>query len=129
MDVAALIREKGIKATAQRIAVYNAISELGHCSAEEVATKVRCDYPSITIATVYCILDSFDHCGLIARLSTPSGKIHYDVTAHPHHHIYHSDGMITDYEDKELAEYLNRYFAGKKINNQDIKGVKLQLFL
>ncbi len=128
MDIAQKIREVGIKATTQRMVVYSALMELGHTSAEEVATTVRMDHPSITVATVYSILDSFCNSGLISRLSTPSGKIHYDVTPYPHHHIYHKDGTITDYEDAELSELLSNYFKNKSIGNE-IESLKLQLFV
>ncbi len=128
MDIAQKIREMGIKATTQRVVVYSTLMELGHTSAEEVATIVRASHPSITIATVYSILDSFCTSGLISRLSTPSGKIHYDVTPYPHHHIYHKDGTVTDYNDPELSAILENYFRGKDIGNE-IESLKLQLFV
>ncbi len=129
MEIIEKIRSTGIKATTQRRAVYCALSALGHASADEVAVAVRSDYPAITVATIYRVLDSFCEVGLISKLSTPSGKMQYDITAHDHAHIIDKSGTISDYDDDVLNEMISNYFEGKTVNGAKINSVKVQLFI
>ncbi len=129
MEIAEKIRAVGIKSTSQRRIVYKVLSERGHASAEEIATSVRKADPSITVATVYRILESFKAAGLIAELSTATGKLHYDITSSTHHHVYMPDGEIVDLEDSEIEQIISSYFMGKMINGKSIKSVKLQVYV
>lgn len=128
MDITKIIRNAGIKATAQRKAIYKVLKELGHASADDVACKVRVNEPSITVATVYRVLDSFCEVGLTSRLCTTSGKMHYDITPYDHVHIIDGNGNIQDYEDDTINRTLEAYFSGKSINGKEIKNIKVQLF-
>ncbi len=128
-EITQILKNVGLKATQQRITVYKALDKMGHTSAEAVTTLVREKDPKITVASVYRILDSFANENIISRLSTPSGKMHYDITPTVHHHVYHKDGTITDLEDQKLAEIIENYFAEKNINGQKISEVRLQVFM
>lgn len=128
MEIVKKIRDAGIKATVQRVAVYCALTELGHASTDEVFELVRSEYPAITVATVYRVLDLFCEVGLISKLSTPSGKMRYDVTPHDHAHIISGDGVITDYMDDRLTAIIADYFKSNTVGGARIESIKVQLF-
>lgn len=128
MNITEIIRKAGIKSTAQRRAIYKVLMDLGHASADDVASLVRQSEPAITVATVYRVLDSFCEAGLTSRLCTTSGKMHYDITPYDHVHIIDGCGNISDYQDDTINRTLEAYFRGKSVNGKEIKNIKVQLF-
>lgn len=127
MKIADLLRSKGIKVTPQRLAVYGALSTLCHASVEEIAAKVAQNNPTITVATVYNVLDCMAANGIITRLNTPKGKMYYDISTHVHHHIIDNDGAIIDYDNDELTALIDNYINAHPLSNFDIKRISIQL--
>lgn len=121
------LRHIGVKVTPQRIAVYQALAELCHASVEEVIVKVASQHPTITIATVYNVLDCFAERGVITRLNTPKGKMYYDISTHDHHHIIADDGTIIDYENTELTNLINDYINSHPLKSFAIERISVQL--
>lgn len=128
MELSKKMREKGIKVTPQRRAVYKVLEQLCHCSVEEVVSAVTQQNPDITVSTVYNVLDSFAQRGLISRLSTPKGKLYYDITEAAHHHIFVDDDEIIDIKDEELTEIISAYLARKPLDGLEIDGLSLQIY-
>ncbi len=128
-DIRTKIAEKGLKVTPQRVIILEAICKLGnHPSAENIIDYIQKNYPSIAVGTVYKVLDTFVENRLIKRVHTAAGVMRYDGNTKKHHHLYSSDsGIIEDYEDKELDQLLENYFANKKINDFNIEEVVLQI--
>ena len=111
-----LIRAAGLKVTPQRIAVYQAMLKLGHASPDMVVAKVAANHPTLTVATVYNILESFEKNGILSRLSGPDVKMYFDVSTHQHCHLYCSKTQkYLDYKDPELEHILVDYLNDKKI--------------
>ncbi len=80
-------RENRLKVTPQRIAVYNMLAgNKTHPTVEQVFVEVRKNIKSISLDTVYRILNSFTQIGLIQRLSH-GNAVRYDGNAMPHHHF------------------------------------------
>ena len=123
------LTEFGMKATHQRIVVYNALQQMYiHPSAEEVYTIIHNDNPSISLATVYNTLDSFVDAKLIAKVSSQEGKSRYDFNTHHHHHIYVTNtDEIIDYHDAELQELIEAYLKKKNISNLTIQELQLHI--
>ncbi|MBF9252352.1 transcriptional repressor [Pontibacter sp. 172403-2] len=119
-----------LKATHQRIVVFEALTELHghHPTAEEVYQRLKPANPSISLGTVYKTLDTFVDTGLIFRvLSEESGK-RYDANAMAHSHIYCSNTKeIIDFEDAELDRLLTEFFQKRNMSNFEIKGFSVQL--
>ena len=69
------IQKGGLKATPQRIAVYSALLKLGHASADMVGEEVKEVFPSLTIATIYNVLESFVQAGLVVRRFSSNNKM------------------------------------------------------
>ena len=91
---------------------------------EEVATS----YPSMTIATIYNVLESFVNAGLLVRRFSSNNKMYFDVNVYEHAHFYDTDeNSYEDFNDPELVKMVLDYIATKKIEHFDIKSVDIQL--
>ena len=123
------LKEKGLKVTPQRIAIFEAIFKLNnHPSAENIIAHLREDNPHIAVGTVYKVLDSLVKNELLEKVKTESGTVRYDPLLSKHHHLYCVDtDEIQDFEDAELDNLVNEYFKKKKIKNFQILAIKLQL--
>lgn len=123
------ITSKGLKATVQRIYVYDALlNTREHPTAEEIYKAVSQKLPSVSLSTIYNTLETLLNHNLIAKVQSENGIARYDAYVETHHHIYSEDGeIIADYYDEELDKILNDYFSKKKINDYEIKEIKLQI--
>jgi Fur family peroxide stress response transcriptional regulator len=120
--------EKRLKATPQRLAVFQALMELKHPYAEDVVEFVREKNPTVSVATVYNTLDTFEQNDLLFKLETGNGKMRYDGGMHKHFHIYDLEtDCVIDYQNKELDTYLTDYFSKVKIEGVEIKDIRLQI--
>lgn len=84
-----VFKEKKLKLTPQRIAVYNFLkSTKEHPSAETIYKALIEDYPTMSLATVYKTLKVLVEVGLVQELNVGEGNFRYDgmTTAHPHIH-------------------------------------------
>lgn len=128
IETKALIQANGLKATPQRIAVYLTLKELGHASADMVYDRVISNYPTLTVATVYNILESFVDKGLINRLSSSNVKMYFDINTYPHCHLY-SDTThhYVDFDDQELIDIVNDHFKKRNIKGFIPSGVEVHI--
>lgn len=123
------LKQKGLKVTPQRIAIYHAVvnSKL-HPTAEYIVDAIKADYPSISVGTVYKVLNVFVDNGLLKKVKSEKDVMRYDAMLDHHHHLYCVDtDRIEDYEDKELDALVQEYFSRKKIKNFRIDNFKLQI--
>lgn len=98
-----------LKLTPQRLAILGLILDKPgrHPSAEEIFSKVKEDYPSISLATVYNTLDVLTKKGRLVEITIDSKKKHYESNLDPHHHIVCTCcGKIGDVWDEELIKKL-----------------------
>lgn len=123
------LKEKGLKVTPQRIAIFEAIVKLNnHPTADNIIDYIRSNNPNIATATVYKVLDALVDNELIRKVKTERDIMRYDAIMVSHHHIYCSDSdKIEDYTDNELSELLEKYFENKKIPGFKIEDIKLQI--
>jgi len=78
----------GLRATPQRLAIYEALLQAGsHPSAEEIYRIIHETHPTISLATVYKTLDTLEKKGLIATVSQVRDAARYDPVTTPHHHM------------------------------------------
>ena len=67
-----LCRERGIRVTPQRIAVYRAVArDLSHPTAEAVHRKLKQHFGGMSQATVYRVLEFLEREQLVRRVSAP----------------------------------------------------------
>lgn len=88
MALAQLLRAHGLRATAQRRAIYGLFAgiENGHLSAEEVFQRARIQLPELSRATVYNALGELAESGLLGVVEGP-GPRQFDANVSPHHHF------------------------------------------
>jgi len=98
-------RDRGIRVTPQRLAVYRTLAEdLSHPSADQVYARLHPAMPSLSLATVYRILESLEGEGLIRRVSTLDGVGRFDANLDFHQHLVcRVCGRMTDFEEASLA--------------------------
>lgn len=95
----AFCRERRIKCTAQRLAVFVAVRRAKGChpSVDGIWEAVKKSVPTVTRESVYRILNEFDALGLVARLDSLSAA-RYDTSCEPHaHFICEVCGSVTDH--------------------------------
>jgi Fe2+ or Zn2+ uptake regulation protein len=92
--------------TPQRLTVYRALAgDPTHPTADTLHARVRPGMPSLSLATVYRILESLEREGLVRRVSTVDGVARFDANLAPHQHVVcRVCGQIMDIEVKTLAE-------------------------
>jgi Fur family peroxide stress response transcriptional regulator len=99
-------RARGVRVTAQRLAVFEALSrDDTHPSADSLYEELRETMPSLSLSTVYRILESLEKEGLIRRVSAADGIARYEGNLAPHQHlICRRCGRVTDHVDKSLSQ-------------------------
>jgi Fe2+ or Zn2+ uptake regulation protein len=90
---AQLLRAHGLRATAQRRAIYSVFADAAsagrsgaHLSAEEVFQQARLQLPELSRATVYNALGELAEAGLLGMVEGP-GPRRFDANVMPHHHF------------------------------------------
>lgn len=83
-----IFREKKLKLTPQRIAVYKYLkSSKEHPSAEIIYKALLSDYPTMSLATVYKALKTLVKVNLVQELNVGEGNFRYDAKTISHPHI------------------------------------------
>jgi Fe2+ or Zn2+ uptake regulation protein len=86
--LAALLREKGMSVTHQRLTVYRALLEdVTHPDADQLLNRVRRQLPSISLGTVYKALDTLKELGAVLEVDSPKSATRYEALVEPHHHL------------------------------------------
>lgn len=123
-----LFRAKGLKATAQRLIVYDVLRTLGHAPVDCIVQAVHRQMPSISVASVYNILETLASHQLVSKLLTSDNKLHYDITAVPHHHLYDDQlHRIADFSDPELTRLVADYLASHSIEGFEPHNIRVQI--
>jgi Fur family peroxide stress response transcriptional regulator len=123
------LKEKKLKVTPQRVAIYEAILKLkNHPTAENVIEYIKINHPNISVGTVYKVLDSLVENELLNKVKTEKDIMRYDAILSNHHHLYCTEtDRIEDYEDENLNKLISDYFKENKIKNFKVKDIKLQI--
>lgn len=88
-EVIKRLKDKGVVTTSQRIEVLDLIKgSREHPTAEDIYNAVRERFPTISLATIYNILDKLVEVGEVRQLSIRRDKACYDGETHTHHHFY-----------------------------------------
>ena len=118
-------RERGIRVTAQRMAVYQAlVADTSHPTADTVHARLRRDMSSLSHATVYRILEFLENEGLVRRVSTTDGVGRFDANLSRHQHLVcRVCGRLRDCDEKNrsLSSLPRRPIAGFVAEELDIR--------
>jgi Fe2+ or Zn2+ uptake regulation protein len=99
-ELADLLRERGLRATSQRVVMHRLLRDRDrHVSAEELLSEASERLPGISLPTVYATLELFEQLGIVRRVNGGSGTLLWDTRAETHHHmICRNCGRIEDME-------------------------------
>ena len=97
-DPADLLRQRGLRVTAQRLAVFRAVSGEPHATADSVAETVRAEMGAISLQAVYDVLGVLVDVNLVRRIQPAGSAARFEarVTDNHHHVICRSCGRIAD---------------------------------
>lgn len=123
------LKQKGLKVTPQRVAIYEAVAILkNHPTAEKIIDYIKKNHPNISVGTVYKVLDSLVENQLLKKVKSEKDVMRYDAIMQQHHHLYCSETeRIEDFEDPDLDKLITEYFKHKKIKGFKVKDITLQI--
>src|SRR5215470_6770719 len=127
-DLIARCRTHGLSVTPQRMAIYRALLEAeDHPSPEMLYGRVRTKMPSLSLATIYKVLDALAELGLIHEVATVSGTKRYDANLEKHHHFVCTQcGTIVDFYDRDLDSIAPPRRAAK-LGGFTVEGLSVQV--
>jgi Fur family ferric uptake transcriptional regulator len=104
-DPAELLRQRGVQVTAQRLAVFRAVTGRPHVTAEGVAEVVRAEIGAISLQSVYDALAVLVGEGLLRRIQPAGSPARFEdrVNDNHHHLICRTCGRMTDVDCAEGA--------------------------
>jgi len=111
-DLTRLLKSRGLKITAQRILIAEAISSLDHPAAVDVYRYVSRKMPTIGLATVYRTISLFKKAGIIRELTDLKNSTRFELRTEPHVNVMCVNcGRIWDMEahrSRKILRYLSR---------------------
>ena len=98
LDAAALLRDRGLTVTAQRVAVLRALTSGPHSTADEVYATVHRELGSVSRQAVYDVLAALTDKGILRRIQPAGSPARYEdrVGDNHHHLICRSCGRMID---------------------------------
>jgi Fur family transcriptional regulator, ferric uptake regulator len=107
VELAARLRERGLRLTPQREQVLAAVRSLGHATPEEISESVS----GVDVTTVYRTLELLEELGLVNHAHLGHGAPSYRPADDDHIHVVcHSCGAVAD-ADPALVDPLARRLA------------------
>jgi Fur family ferric uptake transcriptional regulator len=97
-DLPALLRERGLRVTGQRLAVLRAVTVDPHATAEAVADAVRVELGAISLQAVYDALGALVEADLVRRIQPAGSPARFEarVSDNHHHLICRTCGRVVD---------------------------------
>ncbi len=114
-DVVEILKAKGIRVSLQKLEIAKHILGIKrHFSAEEIFKEVNADFPRVSRATVFNVLNLFAEHGLLNTLRARSDVLLYDSNIDEHDHVVDAkSGAIYDVmlPEKERESFLKAIWA------------------
>ncbi|MFC9766282.1 Fur family transcriptional regulator [Rhodococcus jostii] len=97
-DPKAQLREVGLRVTAPRVAVLNAVAVRPHSDVDDIAAVVREELGSVSTQAVYDVLKACTAAGLLRRIEPAGSPARFETrTGDNHHHLVcRSCGAVVD---------------------------------
>lgn len=97
-DLSQTLRSRGVRVTAQRLAVLAAVTDHPHATADEVAEAARAGIGAISRQSVYDTLSALVEAGLVRRIQPAGSPARFeDRVGDNHHHLVCRDcGGVVD---------------------------------
>lgn len=97
-DPAELLRRHGLRVTAPRLAVLDAVASSPHADAEAVLHAARRTLPTVSVQAVYDVLHALTDAGIVRRIEPAGHPARYErrVGDNHHHVVCRSCGAVDD---------------------------------
>jgi Fur family ferric uptake transcriptional regulator len=119
------LRARGLRMTAPRQLVLEAVRRLGHATPEQLLGEVRQTASGINLATVYRTLELFEEMGLVTHTHLSHGAPTYHAADDQHVHLVcRRCGVVSEISTEVLAP-LARQLAGDRGFQVDVGHVAL----
>lgn len=104
-SLAEMLRARGLRLTAQRQLILQAVYELGHATPEQVHTAVREVAAGVNITTIYRTLELLEELGLVTHTHLSHGSPTYHPAGDDQHAhlVCRSCQMVAELEPEQLA--------------------------
>ena len=124
-----ILKKHSLKATPQRLAVHEAMTELGHASADMVTEVIKAKgIAKVTLASVYNILTQMAMLKVYSYRLSANNKMYFDVNTFKHMHLYdHENHVFKDVIDDELIALIESHLGRKRIRGYKIEDFDIQL--
>ena len=125
----AILKKHSLKATPQRLAVHQAMMDLGHASADMVTDAIKeKETAKVTVASVYNILTQMAMLGIYHYRMSSNNKMYFDVNTFKHIHFYdHTNHVFRDVIDDELVQMIESHLSRKRVKGYKIESFDIQL--
>ena len=125
----AILKKHSLKATPQRLAVHEAMMNLGHASADMVTDAIKeKETAKVTVASVYNILTQMAMLGIYHYRLSSNNKMYFDVNTFKHIHFYdQANHVFRDVIDDELVQMIESHLSRKKVKGYKIESFDIQL--
>jgi Fur family ferric uptake transcriptional regulator len=125
-SLAELLRSRGLRLTAQRQLILEAVLELRHATPEQVHTAVREVAAGVNITTIYRTLELLERLGLVRHTHLSHGSPTYHPAGEDQHvHLVCRSCGTVDEFDPRLLEPLAGRLAAERGFQVDIGHVAL----
>ena len=117
MEFLRVLKDRGLKATPQRVAVLKELNKKTHPTMEEMYSGIKEHHPTISLATVYKNVNLLKEQGVVIEINMPNGKMRYDYLSRPHIHLAcKSCGRIEDLDyDENLFNFQTNLEDSKNV--------------
>lgn len=124
-----VLAARGLKATAQRVAVHRAMCALEHAGPEEVATYIKEELgTAISTASIYNILSHFADCGIYSRRMGQGGIMKFDAVRGNHVHLYdRTTGEHVNVNDDGLISIMEASLKGRRFRGYKVEYIDVQI--
>lgn len=106
-----LLRHSGLRVTPQRRAMCRTLAgDTSHPTAQTLYERLKPQFPSLSLATVYNTLQILVDAGIIHEIGAAGdGAMHYDADASPHVNLVCTNcGRIDDFHETTLKRVTQR---------------------
>lgn len=124
-----ILKKHSLKATPQRLAVHEAMMNLGHASADMVTEAISSKGTTkVTVASVYNILTHLAMLGVYDYRLSSNNKMYFDVNTFSHMHLYDKENHVfKDVIDDELIGIIQSHLGNKRFKGYKIESIDVQL--
>jgi len=122
MNYELLLRERNMKVTPQRLGILTLMHDYGHISVEDLYEKIKKQFSSISLATLYKNVNAMISVSLLKEVKVPNMKSKYEIVKIPHAHLLcESCGTLEDFEmNMNEVSHLLESKSDFKVNETDL---------